>query len=332
MISPDILNRLVPRYLPQQDPKTSMVLIEQEASKPQYWISRWAEHLRTQIFQDSSYFIDAAETSGFIGTGILKLQNTDTTRVYDEFPTVSGYQFGVLLIRASRAYNIESDFLFDAVLDYGRLRVPVIQMIANTNLHAAGRGSPYGYVAAIIDDLGPRRCGITAGHVVDNFNRCRTMPLFCSICGNESKLLARAPGFIDAAKIEFMCSCKNDTSYSVPQLVRRGKEGETVDSHFGSSGKQKTTIMMSLSSPAEIMSAAMPKHFLQDICGHPGDSGSLISSVLEPALSVDLIGMYLGETSCQDTNGNFLTYGYGLDLMQAAGILGANKLIGEFNV
>lgn len=83
---------------------------------------------------------------------------------------------------------------------------------------------------------------------------------------------------------------------------------------------------------SQIKTAAVPKHFLTDVHGHPGDSGSLVSGLSNGLEEPDLIGMYLGDTNCKDENGYFVTYGYGLDLQQAADILGANNLRGDFNV
>jgi len=89
--------------------------------------------------------------------------------------------------------------------------------------------------------------------------------------------------------------------------------------------------MMSLSSPAEIMSAAIPKHFLTDEHGHFGDSGSLIATANDDHELADLIGIYLGDTHCKEANGAFATYGYAIDLKQAADVLGASNLKGEFH-
>ena len=114
--------------------------------------------------------------------------------------------------------------------------------------------------------------------------------------------------------------------------VRSAKEGETVAAHYGDTGKKVCTVMMSLSSSVEIKSAALPKHFLIDVYGHPGDSGSLIAEDVGQSSDPDAIGIYLGETDCRDEDDNDVTYGYALDLEQAATILGAKDLKGEYNV
>ena len=113
--------------------------------------------------------------------------------------------------------------------------------------------------------------------------------------------------------------------------VRSAYEGETVYIHLGNTGKSACTVMMSLSTTSEILSAAAPKHFLTDLHGHYGDSGSLISSSEYHSEDGDLIGIYLGETNCQERNGAFVSYGYGLDLSQAARLLGTRNLKGEFH-
>jgi hypothetical protein len=169
--------------------------------------------------------------------------------------------------------------------------------------------------------------------VVENYRIGQRVPVLCSDCGTAAKLAARAPGFIDAAKIIFPCGGPGWRYISKNNPIVRGAvEGETVEAHLGDTGKAICTVMLSLSTPSQIKSAATPKHFLTDIHGHPGDSGSLVSGPGNKPSEPDLIGMYLGDTNCQDENGTFVTYGYGLDLQQAADILGAANLRGEFNV
>lgn len=335
MISPDILLELVPGRDPDDDFPRSPRVLDFDPNSPGRRIGAWADYIRyrisREIFEDQ--VLDTLiETSGFVATGVFRVPNSPASRSFEGFPIVSGFQFGAVLFRGSRYSAAESDYVRSISLEFGRFQAPMIQTIATFNPHAIPQ-TPDGYAAAIYEDDDGEDCGITAAHVVENHRIGQRVPVLCSDCGDAAKLAARAPGFIDAAKITFPCGGPGYSHFNNNAPVVRGAvEGETVEAHLGDTGRAICTVMLSLSTPSQIKSAATPKHFLTDIHGHPGDSGSLVSGQNNRSTEADLIGMYLGDTNCRDENGNFVTYGYALDMQQAADILGANNLRGEFNV
>jgi len=270
---------------------------------------------------------ELVETSGFLATGIFHVPSVRDAGDYPGFDVVSGYQFGAVLLRGVLSPRIEGEFYIS--LESGRSRVPLLQTLASFSPHIAGQD---GYVAAVFENDDGEDCGITAAHVVANYGRGQRVPILCSDCGGFARLKRKAPGLIDAAVVEFPCGGPGRALGLNAPLVRSAIEGETIDAHFGDTGKKRCTVMLSLQSASQIKSAATPKHFLIDIHGYPGDSGSLISEEGGKPKERDLIGMYLGETDCENENHSYVTYGYALDLKQAADLLGASNLQGDFNV
>ena len=331
MIAPEILFQLVPRVDPEEDFPRDPASFEIDPDSPGRRIGVWSDYLRYRIhrdIQEDEFLNGLIQTSGFIGTGIFRVPNLPEARDHEGFPIISGHQFGAVLLRGIR--HPEGTYIRGLPLDFGRYKAPIIQTVATFNPHAPQ--SRDGYVAAVFKDDDGMDCGITARHVVDGYRRGQRVPLECSDCGLPARLRKKAPGFIDAATVEFPCSGPGYKYGNNFPTVRPAVEGETVEAHFGDTGRKLCTVMQSLSSPAQIRCAAAPKHFLTDIHGHPGDSGSLVSMSHHRSGSTDLIGMYLGDTDCEDEHQNYVTYGYGVDLKQAADILGASNLLGDFNV
>ncbi|OQW80146.1 MAG: hypothetical protein BVN32_02215 [Proteobacteria bacterium ST_bin14] len=272
---------------------------------------------------DEDYFSEALDQTGLVATGIFRVTDREEGKASPEFPIVYGYQFGAILFRGARLKDAKEPTV---VLENGQSRAPLLERVAIFNQH----GIPDGYVAAIFENDIGNHFGITAGHVVEGYRPGQRVPIECSECGDGARLVARAPGFIDAATVEFPCGGPSWTWHRDESNVRSAIEGETVHVHLGNTGLKASTVMMSLSSPSEIRSAATPKQFLIDENGHPGDSGSLVSASDYDHQRADLIGIYLGDANCQEPNGAFVTYGYGLDLKQAAALLGARSLKGDF--
>jgi hypothetical protein len=328
MIPAEVLFQLVPNHDPEDEFVRDSRLLEFDPNSPGRRIGIWAAYLRDRIRREifeNIFLNDLIETSGFIATGVFHV-TTRSEKDHPGFKVVGGYQFGALLLRATlRAEG--GPYVTSIALEGGRYHAPVLQTRANFNPHA----SQDGYVAAIFDDDG-EECGITAAHVVDTYRLGQRVPVLCSDCGTSSRLKRKAPGLIDAAVVRFTCGGPLWHGNSNAGFVRSAVEGETVNAHFGDTGKKSCTVMLSLQTAAQIKSAATPKHFLTDLHGHPGDSGSLISADKTWSTNPDLIGMYLGDTDCQDEAGRFVTYGYALDLKQAADLLGASNLRGDFNV
>ena len=329
MISPDILFRLVPDEDPEGDFRPEFDRGKLAADGPGRRLGLWAEFLRHRIFRemlDSEMLRDLVETSGFVGTGIFRVPNAQDARDFEGFPIVSGYQFGAILLRAVRIPG--ATYIGSLDVDGGRFEIPVLQTVATFNPHSA----PDGYIAAVFEEDDGTKCGITARHVVDTDRLGQTVPVECSDCGAQTRLRRKAPGLIDAASVEFTCGSPPMFPLHPVSNLCPASEGDTVEAHFGATGKKICTVMQSLSTAAQILCAAAPKHFLTDIHGHPGDSGSLLSEAATATGEPALIGIYLGDADCEDEHQNCVTYGYGLDLHQAARILGAKDLNGEFNV
>lgn len=330
MIDPEVLFQLVPQSDPEEEFPRDPPSYEIDPDSPGRRIGIWSDYLRYRIhrdIQEDEFLNGLVQSSGFVGTGIFRVPNSPEARDHEGFPIINGYQFGAVLLRGVR--HSEGTYIRGIPLDSGRYKAPIIQTVATFNPHAPQ--SRDGYVAAVFEVDDGMDCGITARHVVDGYRKGQRVPLECSDCGDPARLRKKAPGFIDAAMIEFPCGGPGHHYGNYP-LVRSAVEGETVEAHFGDTGRKLCTVMQSLSSPAQILCAAAPKHFLTNFYGHPGDSGSLISGQLNSSSKTDLIGMYLGDTDCEDEHQNYVTYGYGIDLKQAADILGASNLSGDFNV
>lgn len=326
MIPPEILRELVPNRLPEDDFRASLDRPEFRREEPERWIGIWSEYLRFRLRRDADvgYLAKALDQTGFVATGIFRVTDREESEASPEFPIVLGYRFGAILLRGARSDDDRESTLS---LQNGRSRAPLLERVAIFNQHAM----PDGYVAAIFENDKGDFCGITAGHVVERYRPGQRVPIECSECSAGARLVTRAPGFIDAATVEFPCGGPSSTWPRDGANVRSAIEGETVHVHLGNTGYKACTVMMSLSSPSEIRSAATPKHFLIDDHGQPGDSGSLVSAAEHDHERADLIGIYLGDTNCQEPNGAFITYGYGLDLKQAAALLGASHLKGDFH-
>lgn len=325
MIDQEILRQLVPNREPEDDfPRDSLPFRFSEG--PERWISAWSAYLRWQLRAEMSdgYLQERLEQSGFIVTGIQRVTRPDEG-VDPNFPVVGGYQFGTLLLRG---FPDPERFPAKIALESGRLQVPVREVVASVNLH--GRASADGFIAAVFRDEDDEWCGITARHVVQGRRRGDRLNIHCSDCGEPARMLRNAPGLIDAATVRLPCG--GPAHYFPSQgAVRGAVEGETVRLMLGHTGEISCTVMASASTPAEIKSAAMPKHFLTEKHGYAGDSGSLVAAPDSANGPSDLIGMYLGDTVCEDPEGVSVTYGYALDLNQAADILGADDLWGDFN-
>ena len=331
MIPADILFRLVPDHDPEDDFPRDPRLLDFDPESPGRRIGLWAAYLRHRINRtlvESTTLRELVERSGYLATGVFKVPEVRQEKDFPGFEIVEGYRFGAVLLRGVPRAETESLYVFRISLESGRYAAPILQTLANFNPHLASQD---GYAAAHFKDGEGDYCGITAAHVTNNYRPGQRVPVLCAGCGASARLKRRAPGLIDAAAVKFRCGGPGLNSRSNTPLVRSAIEGETVETHFGDSGKKLCTVMLSLQTDAQIKCAAAPKHFLIDIHGNPGDSGSLVSEKRARPKERDLIGMYLGETECEDANLNYVTYGYALDLKQAADLLGASNLQGEFN-
>ncbi len=326
MIDQEVLQQLVPNRFPEDDFRRED-LPDRSLKEPQHWISTWSAYLRWRLRAeaDKGRLGELMDQSGFITTGIFRVTRPYESPVDPSFPVVEGVQFGALLLRGS---SKPETYLSTIPLEHDRLHAPIREVVASFNLH--GPAYSDGCISAVYDDEHGHACGITARHVVQRYRRGERVPLHCSNCGYAARMLRSAPGLIDAASVRLPCGCPHYRC-PPPGALRAAIEGETVHLHLGQSGMIPCTVMASASTPSQIKSAAMPKHFLTEKHGFPGDSGSLIASSPYPDEHKELIGMYLGETACEDPENVFVTYGFALDLKQAADILGARDLQGNYH-
>jgi hypothetical protein len=285
------------------------------------WASILRERLRQEI-QGGRYIARLVETSGFVGVGIFRTSGRRRDNDYSGFPVVDGYQFGAVLLRAQLDPEFDGSDFPGVAIDRD-LFAPLVQFVAHTDLHT---DLPDGRVAAYFVDDDGTRCAITARHVVEHQMKGQRVPVLCTACGRPARLRRRAPGLIDAAAVELVCGGPPRAG-GPGDFVRLAREGETVRLYLDSAFPRQSTVMLALQTNSELRTAAVPRHFLTSESGHGGDSGSLVSG----DSSRDLCGMYLGSTVCEDERGWSTTYGYALDLRQAADVLGATSLTGAFN-
>lgn len=325
MIDQELLRQLVPNRFPEDEfPRHG--LFDRSLEGPERWIGAWSAYLRWRLQYEAAdrFFGGRVEGVGFVATGIFRVTHPYEGATDPNFPIVGGLQFGALLLAG--APDLER-YSSSVPLEGGRLKAPVRETVASINLHS--RAGADGHIAAVYYDEDGRSCGITARHVVQRYRRGDRVPLQCSDCGHDARMLRGAPGMIDAASVQLPCGGPHYRC-PPPARLRAAIEGETVDLHLGLSGRIGSTVMASVSTPSQIKSAAMPKHFLTEKHGYPGDSGSLVAGA-EDNDPADLIGMYLGDTVCEDPEGVFVTYGFALDLKQAADMLGARDLQGDYH-
>jgi len=188
----------------------------------------------------------------------------------------------------------------------GGVAFPVTTVAGYTDLHASASGRLAAY-ALTADGV----AAVTAGHVVDGLEPGRAVTgLSCH--GFPTRLLRRAPGFVDAALVSTSCGCRTVT----PTGVRRVGQGERVTVRLDDDLVLDATVMMSLEPTAELLSAAIPLHFLLSAHGAAGDSGAGVATAAGA-----LCGIYLGRTKTADRTGATYWYGYAADLTQAAQML-----------
>jgi hypothetical protein len=327
MVSAEILSRLVPRDGPAVEFGLPRHLREIPQENPARRIGWWAAFVRAALgdaLREDAVFRGAFESSGFVGVGIFR--SIDPAPPAPEgFPIVAGYQFGVMFL-TGRARSREAN---RGTLKLGKsgFEVPAVECSAAFTNHASSWSQ--GFTAATFEENN-NGYGITARHVVDRYQPGQHVPVECSICTAPAKLERKAPGLLDAAVVLFPCGCPIGKLPASHPAVRHAVEGETVDVHFGSSARRTATVMMALSTPSQILSAATPKHFLVDEAGKFGDSGSLVSGEITGAGPWDLIGVYLGDCTCDDGSGLMARYGYALDMDQTGRIFGVSGFRGDY--
>lgn len=320
-----MLRRLCPERLPVNWP-----LRDEEVPRffsPELLLSAWSDRLRRRLAAEARKTRFKLEQpgpafyrAGWIATGVFRAGKDAPPS--EAFPVIDGYCFGAVIMHGGQNGDMGG---YTLELEPG-IRAPVVERLAHFTAQAAL--PPEGYAAAVYEEAG-KRFGLTAAHVVPRQRRGERVPVACSVCGVSARLENRAPGLLDAAKIEYVCDCQPGLPSGAH--MRRAMEGETVRLHLGRSGLRRATVAMSLSSPSEILTAALPRHFLTDVHGHFGDSGSLVASDHQDPGQADLIGLYLGEADSENPDQTFATYGYALNLCQAARVLRASDLVGEFH-
>lgn len=320
-----ILERLVPQRepgegFPERD-RPGIAFLE----GPQRYVALWSAYVRYKLaneFRQSSALRVAVGRAGFIGTGIFRFDEPMRGWGRKDFPWFEGYQFGVCLHVGYRVLPRGQQPLMALPLEGGELAVPIVEMISSQTPQSA---TSDGYVSALYEDDSGEIHGITAGHVIESYSASSSVPVECSDCGSKTQKIRNAPGLIDAATVEYVCG-KSLVGKSA--TVRRPNEGEDVDAWLGETGKSVGTVMQILQTSSELISSAVSMHFLIDVCGVGGDSGSLVAC---KDGDETLLGMYLGLTDSEDDTGTLHTYGYALELQQVAHILGVTIKEGERN-
>jgi len=332
MISSEVIRNLVPRKTPDFERRERFR--DYDFKRSDNNLAIWSEFLRAEIRKNEIITSDLIKNTGFIATGIIHSTYEIESRSEETvFPAINGFQFGAALLRSSRPRDFQEDLITDISLgDYGE--VPLIQLEFGFSPHVFGSQiqSVDGHVAAVYKEN--NHCfGLTADHIVSSYQIGQKVPIICSDCGQPAILTAPSPGVIDAAKVLFPCGGPYNVFSTRPNLMP-AKEGDQISLNLGSSGKVDASIMASLSTGAEIISAVAPKHFLTNVSGVKGDSGSLVSDLWSGKSNPPsaLVGMYLGSGTGKRKDGSFHKYGYGLDLQQVSDIFFASDLEGEFNV
>jgi hypothetical protein len=332
MISKEILSQLVPQFEARLDFEFNRRLEKLEYDDPVRNISLWSAYLRHRIqieLLDNRELRERIERSGFIATGIFRTPRNVDYMGSEYFPIIEGYQFGMVILQSDMDPNRNNQNKKYSEIYLGNYSVPIVEFQSGISPHIS---NAQGHVAALFEDGGGNVFGITAAHVVNGYRKGQAVDVYCSACGASAILTKKAPGLLDAAIVKFSCggAIYNYNPSSIE--LRPALEGESVSIYFGESGTRTATVMLSLQTPTEILSAATPKHFLIDEHGHPGDSGSLVAAAdSSPHDDQELLGIYLGETDCEDGNQRMITYGYALDLKQAADIFRISIKTGEFN-
>lgn len=327
MLSAGVLSKLVPLEGPRVEYELPPRLRELPSDSPAARIGWWSAFVRANLvngLRESQAARDAFESSGFIGVGVIRRVDSKPPEP-NGFPLVDGCQFGIVFMTArGRLAEANRGTLR---LGKGGFEIPAVEYSAAFANHSSSLSE--GFTAATFEANGNGH-GITARHVVDSYQPGQSVPVECSVCAAGARLERKAPGLIDAAVISFQCGCAVRDPAAARPVVRNAVEGETVDVHLGLSGRKRATVMLSLSTPSQILSAATPQHFLVDESGQFGDSGSLVSAENSGAGPWDLIGVYLGDCMCDDGTGRMARYGYALDMDQTVRIFGVNGLKGEY--
>lgn len=283
-------------------------------SQASAWVSAWARAVRDGLrgllleLGPSSELRRLVDTSGWIGVGVLApgTRSPETERF---FPQLDGLQFGAFLLRGRLDPRFESGFV-DRVDLAGGASVPVFQLESRFRAQSA---EPDGRVAAYLEEDGVV-CGITAGHVISGSRPGDEVLVTCPHGLPEARVRRGPVGLVDAGLVEFACSSQAPAALG---STRRALEGDQVVLDLAG-GPLETTVAATVTTTSELISAALPLHFLTDDSGVGGDSGSLVSTLDDGAGC----GIYLGESTDKAADGRLVQHGCGLDLGQAAAVLG----------
>jgi hypothetical protein len=332
MISEKALFQLVPKFYPSLEFDFDKQILDLNYDSPVRNIALWSAYVRHQMriqAMDIPEFRSYIERAGFVGSGILRTPRSRVDMNLEGFPIIDGYQFGVVILHSDITSSGEGKYNAEIAIRVADLMAPVVEFQSGISLHLT---QAQGHVAALFKDSKNDTCGVTAAHVVNGFRTDQRVSIFCSDCGSPATLVRKAPGLLDAAIVKFPCGGALYKYSPTSIKLRPAFEGETVSIYFGRSGVRKATVMLSLQTPTDILSAAAPKHFLVDEHGNPGDSGSLVATLnSSPDGDHDLLGIYLGETDCEDGNQRMITYGFALELKQVCHVFRILISSGEFN-
>lgn len=273
------------------------------SSEAEYRMGGWTQVVRRALQQqtiESGELWSHVRRAVFVGIGVSRVPWDGGRR--EGFAVVHGYQFGVSLLCASTR---ELEWVLEGPL----FRIPVRELEADFRPH--GSGVDDGRIAAYYDDGGDVY-GVTARHVVDGLRAGRPAPVSCEH-GSGTTMVRGGGPYIDAATVRLDCTLR---PLRATGTTRSPRAGEQVQQHFAST--VRSTTIVELQTPSQLLSAVMPQHFLTSGFGQPADSGALISSTVDD----DMVGLYLGECTARDAAGLLESYGFAIDLPQAIDVLG----------
>jgi len=326
MISRDILARLVPPEAPDIElfPAVETVVAEDPVLRNlALWSRLVHDDLSRMFVGQAGRELDGAlrailAESDSVGVGIFYAP--DEMPENSHFRVIEGYRFGLSVYHPQNLLrrDLPGPRRVNMRLSFKGYELPVVRFTSDFVAHFHPR---HGRCSALVDIDGSSYL-MTARHVVEHLRVGDSVDLVCKHgTSHPSTLIAKAPGYIDAALLEpdnpfTLCSARS-TPTAIPVV-----HGLTVNGHFGSSTTpQSTTVMQDLRSGQGILSSVQPHIFLIDAMGRPGDSGSAISSTKRS--DEVMAGMYLGETDIRE-KGVRKTVGYALETLQTLRIFKAN--------
>lgn len=333
MIPQSVLNELVPYEFPDSDISKELLASFDGAPELQQRLTLWAEATKNELrlaLRDDPKLDQRLRSCSGVAVGIFELDGPPRGD-FNGFPFVGGYQFGIGILQGRSEDEMDIEGRNELSFGSTRYSLPIFDLQVEYQPHKNGL---QGFPAVHYQEAG-NACALTAGHVVGNTRKGKTVPLICSDCGASAVLQRRTFPALDAVEITFPCGgpyyFHGGGAHQDALSLRRARKGETVELHFGDTGLRRGTVMNDVSSYSEIISGAAAVLLYIDSHGARGDSGSLVSSIFKDSENRDALSMYLGEVGVKTADGFFKQCGYAIDLRQVTDVMGLNgPFYGEF--